>query len=84
MREGDTFRFPELAEELERFGAEGVEPFYRGEVAALIAEFVAAAGGAIGAGDLAAYEAIEREPIRAGLPRDRGPDQPAALLGRAS
>ena len=67
LREGDTFRFPELAEDLERFGAEGVEPFYRGEVAATIAEFVAAAGGAIGAGDLAAYRAIEREPIRAGF-----------------
>ena len=67
IREGDTFRFPELAEELERFGAEGVEPFYRGDVAATIAEFVAAAGGAIGAGDLAAYRAIEREPIRAGF-----------------
>jgi gamma-glutamyltranspeptidase / glutathione hydrolase len=67
LREGDPFRFPELAEELERFGADGVEPFYRGEVAATIAEFVASQGGSIGAGDLAAYRAIEREPIRAGF-----------------
>ncbi len=65
LREGDPFRFPELAEELERFGAEEVEPFYRGEVAATIAEFVASQGGSIGTGDLAAYRAIEREPIRA-------------------
>ena len=36
LREGDVFRFPELAEALERFGAEGAEPFYRGEVAAAI------------------------------------------------
>ena len=35
-----TFRFPELAEALERFGAEGAEPFYRGEVAAALGEFV--------------------------------------------
>ena len=65
LREGDIFRFPELAEELERFGADGADPFYRGEVAAAIAEHVAAQGGTIGRGDLAAYEAIAREPIRA-------------------
>jgi gamma-glutamyltranspeptidase/glutathione hydrolase len=65
LREGDAFRFLELAEELERFGAEGAQPFYEGEVAASISEYVAAQGGAIGPGDLAAYEAIERDPIRA-------------------
>src|SRR4051794_35323517 len=27
LREGDEFRFPELADALERFGAEGAEPF---------------------------------------------------------
>src|SRR5262249_18105944 len=30
LREGDVFRFPDLAEALERFAAEGAEPFYRG------------------------------------------------------
>ena len=62
---GDVFRFPELAEALERFGAEGAEPFYRGEVAAALSEFVLAGGGTLGPRDLAAYEAIERRPIRA-------------------
>ncbi len=33
LGEGDTFRFPELADALELFAAEGSEPFYRGEVA---------------------------------------------------
>ena len=65
LREGDDFRFPELAEALERFGAEGAEPFYRGEVAAALSEFVVEHGGTLGAADLAAYEAIERRPIRA-------------------
>ena len=65
LREGETFRFPELAEALERFGAEGADPFYRGEVAAAIAEFVVAQGGTLGSGDFAAYEAIERKPVRA-------------------
>ena len=63
LREGESFRFAELAEALERFGAEGAEPFYRGEVAAALSEFVVAHGGSIGPGDLAAYEAIDRKPI---------------------
>jgi gamma-glutamyltranspeptidase/glutathione hydrolase len=65
LREGDLFRFPELAEALERFGAEGAEPFCVGEVASALSEFVLANGGTLGPGDLAAYEAIERKPIRA-------------------
>lgn len=62
---GDVFRFPDLAEALERFGAEGAEPFYRGEVAAALSEFVRDGGGTLGPRDLAAYEAVERLPIRA-------------------
>lgn len=65
LREGDEFRFAELAEALERFGAEGAEPFYRGEVAAALSDFVLEHGGTLGPSDLAGYEAIEREPIRA-------------------
>ncbi|HEU4392365.1 MAG TPA: gamma-glutamyltransferase [Solirubrobacterales bacterium] len=65
LREGDVFRFPELAEGLERFGVEGAEPFCRGEVAAALSDFVVAHGGTLGRADLAAYEAIERTPIRA-------------------
>jgi gamma-glutamyltranspeptidase / glutathione hydrolase len=63
LRERDVFRFPELAEALERYGAEGAEPFYRGEVAAAIADFVAGQGGTLGPGDLASYRAVERSPI---------------------
>jgi gamma-glutamyltranspeptidase/glutathione hydrolase len=65
LREGDVFRFAELAEALERFGAEGAEPFYRGEVAAALSEFVVENGGTLGPVDLASYETIERKPIRA-------------------
>jgi gamma-glutamyltranspeptidase/glutathione hydrolase len=64
LREGETFRFPELAGALERFGAEGSEPFYRGDVAAALSEAVVEGGGILGPTDLASYEAIEREPIR--------------------
>jgi gamma-glutamyltranspeptidase/glutathione hydrolase len=65
LGEGDLFRFPELAEALERFGAEGAAPFYRGEVAAALSGFVGAHGGTLGPTDLASYEAVERQPIHA-------------------
>ncbi|MGZ5420442.1 MAG: gamma-glutamyltransferase family protein, partial [Solirubrobacterales bacterium] len=65
LREGETFRFGELAVALERYGHEGAEPFYRGEVAAALSEFVVEHGGTLGTSDLAAYEAVEREPVRA-------------------
>lgn len=65
LGENDVFRFGELAEALERFGAEGAEPFYRGEVAAALSGFVGAHGGTLGPSDLASYEAIERVPVHA-------------------
>jgi gamma-glutamyltranspeptidase/glutathione hydrolase len=64
LREGEVFRFPELAEALERYAAEGAEPFCRGEIAAALSEHVVERGGTLGPGDLAAYEPVEREPIR--------------------
>jgi gamma-glutamyltranspeptidase/glutathione hydrolase len=65
LGEGDVLRFPELADALERFGAEGAEPFYRGDVAAALSGYVREHGGTLGPADLAEYEAIEREPIHA-------------------
>ncbi len=65
LREGELFRFEELAGALERFAAEGSEAFYRGEIAAALTDFVVAHGGTLGPGDLARYEAIERRPIHA-------------------
>jgi len=65
LGEGDHFRFPELAEALERYAAEGPDLFYKGEVAAAIGDFVVGHGGIVGPGDLASYAAIERKPIDA-------------------
>lgn len=65
LREGETFCFEELAAALERLVAEGVVPFYRGEVAAALSDFVVGRGGTLGRGDLAAYAAVERPPTRA-------------------
>jgi gamma-glutamyltranspeptidase/glutathione hydrolase len=65
LGKGDLFCFPGLAEAIERFGAEGAEPFYRGEVAAALSGYIADHGGTLGPTDLAGYEAIERRPIQA-------------------
>ena len=65
LREGELFRFAELAEALERFGAEGAEPFCRGEVAEALSAHVLERGGTLGPADFADYEVVDREPIRA-------------------
>jgi gamma-glutamyltranspeptidase / glutathione hydrolase len=61
--EGDVLRDPELALSLERLGDEGAKPFYEGDIAAAITQRVCELGGALAASDLAAYEAIPREPV---------------------
>ena len=65
LRAGDAFRFGDLAAALERYGAEGPEPFYCGDIAQRIAEWVTERGGVLGADDLAAYAPVAREPVRA-------------------
>ncbi len=65
-REGDRLADPELAEALERLGADGAEPFYTGDVAAAVCARMAELGGVVTSADLAAYETVAREPVRAG------------------
>jgi gamma-glutamyltranspeptidase / glutathione hydrolase len=65
LETGEVFRFPELGDALERLGAEGADPFYRGEVAAAISDWVLDRGGALGRADLAAYEPVARAPVKA-------------------
>jgi gamma-glutamyltranspeptidase / glutathione hydrolase len=63
--EGDTFRYPEMSDALERFAAEGAEPFYRGDIAQRVCDWVRERGGTLGMDDMAAYEPIERRPVEA-------------------
>jgi len=70
LREGDVLRNPELADALLLLAREGAEPFYRGEVAAAVSDWLQARGGALSREDLASYRAIEREPVRVSY-RDR-------------
>jgi gamma-glutamyltranspeptidase/glutathione hydrolase len=65
---GHRLRNPELAAVLRRIAAEGADAFYRGEIAR---DIVAAAGSDLTEEDLAAYRALEREPVCGGYRRHR-------------
>ncbi len=61
---GDKLIQPDLAETLSRLRDQGPDEFYTGKTADLIVDYSAKAGGFITKADLAAYRAVEREPIR--------------------
>ena len=65
MQPGERFRQPELAATLQRIADDGPAGFYDGETAALIADETARSGGLITLEDLATYEPVWREPLRA-------------------
>jgi gamma-glutamyltranspeptidase/glutathione hydrolase len=65
LRAGERFRNPELAGTIERLGADGAEPFYRGDIAAAVCEWLEPRGGTLTRADLAGYAAIARDPVRA-------------------
>ncbi len=70
LRAGDLLRQPEMADTLERLGAEGERPFYEGDIGAAISAWVTERGGLLTALDLQAYEVVDREPVRVSY-RDR-------------
>jgi gamma-glutamyltranspeptidase/glutathione hydrolase len=59
---GDRFRQPALAATLRAIASEGADSFYRGRLAAIMADELAAAGAWVTAVDLAAYRA-EASPV---------------------
>ena len=63
-RAGDKHCDPALADTLERLAAEGPAPFYTGDVAELVCDWVAERGGQLTRADLAAYATIVRDPVR--------------------
>ncbi len=63
LREGGVLRNPELADALAILARDGAEPFYRGEVASAVCEWLRERGGSLRPSDLAGYDATERTPI---------------------
>ncbi|MBK8164891.1 MAG: gamma-glutamyltransferase [bacterium] len=64
LRPGETLCQPELAATLARIRDGGAAGFYEGETARLLAAFMHGHGGLVTEADLAAYRAVEREPVR--------------------
>jgi gamma-glutamyltranspeptidase/glutathione hydrolase len=64
LEAGATLRNRDLAASLRAIGLGGADVFYRGVLADAIAADMAAHGGFITKDDLAAYSAVEREPVR--------------------
>ena len=62
-RQGETVRFPELADTLEEVGELGADLFYEGELGRRISSYVLQMGGIITEADLAGYEPVVREPM---------------------
>jgi gamma-glutamyltranspeptidase / glutathione hydrolase len=81
---GDRFVSAELADAIERFGAEGAAPFYEGEIAERICAWVLDRGGLLSPEDMAGYAPISREPVRARYlgreVRSNAPPSPGGLL----
>jgi gamma-glutamyltranspeptidase / glutathione hydrolase len=64
LREGGLLRNPDLGDALLRLAHEGAEPFYGGDIAAKVCDWLGDRGGSLSAGDLTGYQAIERRPAR--------------------
>jgi gamma-glutamyltranspeptidase / glutathione hydrolase len=63
VNEGDTLKFPVLAETLKRIAKGGMDEFYKGETAKILSKHIQEMGGIITEEDLASYQAAWREPI---------------------
>jgi gamma-glutamyltranspeptidase/glutathione hydrolase len=70
LREGEVLRNPELGDALMRLSRDGPAPFYEGDIATAVCEWLRVRGGSLTREDLAGYRAIEREPVKIGY-RDR-------------
>ena len=63
LRTGDVLRNPDLGEALTRLGVEGARPFYQGDIAAAVCDWLTARGGSLSLPELARYQAVERTPV---------------------
>jgi gamma-glutamyltranspeptidase/glutathione hydrolase len=61
---GDTLRLPQLGRALRAIAEQGPDVFYTGWIADSLDAQMRANGGLITRADLAAYQAVEREPVR--------------------
>jgi gamma-glutamyltranspeptidase/glutathione hydrolase len=82
--QGEILTLPELAESLELIAKLGADVFYRGEIGRAIADEVFENGGVLSYEDLAAYEAVLRQPIRVRLHQWDIATNPLPAIGGAA
>jgi gamma-glutamyltranspeptidase/glutathione hydrolase len=63
LKEGELLRNPELGDALLLLGTYGAGPFYRGDIATAVCDWLGARGGALSGENLAGYRAVERAPV---------------------
>jgi gamma-glutamyltranspeptidase / glutathione hydrolase len=63
LGEGELLCNPELGDALERLGGDGAEPFYSGDIAGAVCDWLCERGGSISLRELENYRAIERAPL---------------------
>jgi gamma-glutamyltranspeptidase / glutathione hydrolase len=64
LREGEVLYNPELGDTLTLLGEQGAQPFYEGEIATAVSNWLEARGGSVTREGLRRYRAILREPAR--------------------
>ncbi|MEA2193728.1 MAG: gamma-glutamyltranspeptidase / glutathione hydrolase [Solirubrobacteraceae bacterium] len=60
---GERWRDVALGDTIERLGREGAAPFYTGDIAAAVVDWIGAHDGILSTEDLGGYQAIERVPL---------------------
>ncbi|MBJ7539397.1 gamma-glutamyltransferase family protein [Marinomonas transparens] len=83
-QQGDALTLPTLATTLERLAEKGLEDFYQGETAQLLAKDLAAAGSPIRLGDFHSYQAQRVEPLQVSTSVGKLYNLPAPTQGIAS
>ena len=81
---GEILALPDLASSLELIAEGGAEVFYTGEVGRAITSEVHDNGGILSQSDMAAYEAIVRQPIRLGIDSWEIATNPPPAVGGAA
>ena len=82
--QGEILAIPDLAASLELIAKGGAEVFYTGEIGTAIADELHEHGGILSRTDMAAYEAVVREPIRLHLQHWDVATNPAPAIGGAA
>ncbi len=82
--QGEILTIPELADSLELIATGGAEVFYTGDIGNAIADELHEHGGILSRADMAAYQAVVREPIRLHLHGWDIATNPAPAIGGAA